>query len=429
MRNGVAKYRVEWLGGGGGIPVGALASLVIPNYWSVFDLAHFHGPVDLTFLYLYSSLLGLGLALAAMFWKPDRWARSFSALTLVVMLAMLGENTPLWRALFPLLPISVRIGIHPEFLFCAFSLGLAILAGLGAARFLKPRWQVAAGLLIACDLILVSSDRPMNVMPLGQEPGSPALIERLRELTAQTIPPSRFDTRPEISFSWENNAPLLGIPTAGGCDPLAPERIIEARLSFSPGQRWGTCFPVVDLNSRVLDLLNDKVLLARNAIDNPHFRLATEIDGYKLYENTTVLPRFFLVNRVRSVATMEEAATLLHQPDFDPASTAVVETARNLHTAGQGSITVLAYQPARLALRIEVPAAAFLVVTDAYYPGWVATLDGKSAPLYATDVAFRGVEVPAGTHRVEMHFQPRILWWSASVSLAALLLVLLCVAL
>jgi hypothetical protein len=80
MRHGVAKYRVEWLGGGGGIPVGALASLVIPNYWSVFDPAHFHGPVDLTFLYLYSSLLGLALALAAMFWKPDRWARSFAAL-------------------------------------------------------------------------------------------------------------------------------------------------------------------------------------------------------------------------------------------------------------------------------------------------------------------------------------------------------------
>ncbi len=428
MQNSVAKYRSEWLGGGGGIPAGALASLVIPDYWSVFDPAHFHGQVDLTFLYLYSSLLGLALAIAAMLWKPNRWALSFSALTLLVLLAMLGEHTPLWRALFPLLPISVRIGIHPEFFFCAFSLGLAILAGLGAARFFKPRWQIAAGIVIACDLIFVSSGRPMNGMPMGQEPGSPATVDRLRQLTAQTVPPSRFDTRPEVSFIWVNDAPMLGIPTSGGCDPLAPERIILARLSSAPGPRWGTCFPAVDLNSRVLDLLNDRVLLAVNPIDNPRLRLAAEVDEFKLYQNTAVLPRFFLASRVRAVETLDEAAALLHRPDFDPASTAVVEQVRDWQPTGQGHVTEVSYQPARLALTVDVPAAAFLVLTDAYYPGWVATIDGRPATIYATDVAFRGLEVPAGTHRVEMRFQPRILWWSAAVSLAALLLVLLCIA-
>jgi uncharacterized membrane protein YqjE len=429
MRNSVAQYRSEWLGAGGGIPVGAFASLVIPNYWSVFDLASFHGPVDLTFLYLYSSLLGLALALAAMVWKPERWARVFSALTLLVILVMLGEHTPLWRAVFPLLPVSVRIGIHPEFFFCAFSLGLAILAGLGAERFVNRRWQIAAGAFIACDLLLVSSGRPMNGMPFGQEPGSLAAIDRLRELTAQTVPPSRFDVRPEVSFGWVNDAPLLGIPTAGGCDPLAPERIIELRLALSPGPRWGTCFPIVNLNSRALDLLNDRVLLAGKTIDDPRFRLAADIDGWKLYENMAALPRFFLVSRVRPVATSADAAALLRQPDFDPASTALVENGRDWQPSPQGRITVVPYQPSRLSLTLEVPADAFLVITDAYYPGWEATVDGRPAPIYATDVAFRGLNVPAGTHRVDMRFRPRILWWSAAVSVAAFLLALLFIAL
>ena len=429
MRNSVAKYRAEWLGGGGGIPVGALVSLVIPNYWSVFDLGHFHGAVDLTFLYLYSSLLGLALALAAMFWKPNRWAFSFAALTGLVTMAMLGENTMLWRTLFPLLPVSVRIGIHPEFLFCAFSLGLAILAGLGASRLLKPRWQIAAGFAIACDLILVSSGRPMNTTSDPPEPGSAALVERLRELTAQTTPQWRFDTRPEVSFSWVNQAAKMGIPTAGGCDPLAPERVIVGRLSFAPGPRWGTCFPVVDLNSRVLDLMNDRVLIARDAMENPRYSLAAEMDGYRFYENTQVLPRFFLVKRVVPVSTMQEAADLLHRPHFDPASTAVVERGRAADSTDEGTVAVASYQAARIALKVDVRGESFLVVTDSYYPGWSASVDGKPVTLYATDVAFRGIEVPAGRHEIEMRFRPRVLWWAAAVSLVALLLVLLCIAL
>ena len=60
----------------------------------MFDLAKFHGPGDPTFLYLYSSLLGLALALAAMLWKPDRWRRVFMLLTLGAALWMLGDRRP-----------------------------------------------------------------------------------------------------------------------------------------------------------------------------------------------------------------------------------------------------------------------------------------------------------------------------------------------
>ena len=56
------------------------------------------------------------------------------------------------------------------------------------------------------------------------------------------------------------------------------------------------------------------------------------------------------------------------------------------------------------------------MAADAWYPGWEATVDGRSVPLYIADVAFRGLRVPAGEHRVEMHFAPRILYLSAAVS-------------
>src|SRR3954464_451150 len=52
----VAKYRADWLGSGGGLFPQSLVSLVLPNHYNIFDTGLFHGPGDLTFLYLYCSL-------------------------------------------------------------------------------------------------------------------------------------------------------------------------------------------------------------------------------------------------------------------------------------------------------------------------------------------------------------------------------------
>ena len=41
-----------------------------------------------------------------------------------------------------------------------------------------------------------------------------------------------------------------------------------------------------------------------------------------------------------------------------------------------------------------------------YYPGWIAEIDGKPAPVLRADVLFRGVEVPPGHHRVVFRYAP-----------------------
>src|SRR5581483_11831000 len=102
---------------------------------------------------------------------------------------MLGDKTPPGRAILLALPDVIRIGIHPEYFFCIFALALAVLAGFGAERFLKsPRVRLAVGIVIAADLLLVSSGRPMNQTSRQIEPGFTAtsadgsrdLIDKLR---------------------------------------------------------------------------------------------------------------------------------------------------------------------------------------------------------------------------------------------------------
>jgi uncharacterized membrane protein YfhO len=65
-----------------------------------------------------------------------------------------------------------------------------------------------------------------------------------------------------------------------------------------------------------------------------------------------------------------------------------------------------------------------LVLTDIYYPGWKAFLDGRRVPLERVNYLLRGVAVPAGEHRVELRYEPTSfrLGWMISLATALALI-------
>jgi hypothetical protein len=60
----------------------------------------------------------------------------------------------------------------------------------------------------------------------------------------------------------------------------------------------------------------------------------------------------------------------------------------------------------RLEVDAEASGPALLVVNDAWWPGWVARIDGSDVPLFPADVLVRAVPFPAGRHRLEMTYEP-----------------------
>jgi uncharacterized membrane protein YfhO len=64
------------------------------------------------------------------------------------------------------------------------------------------------------------------------------------------------------------------------------------------------------------------------------------------------------------------------------------------------------YEPGNVRIDLSAPApdGASLVVSENYYPGWKATVDGKAAAIGRADYTFIGVELPAGARSVQLDF-------------------------
>jgi uncharacterized membrane protein YfhO len=61
-----------------------------------------------------------------------------------------------------------------------------------------------------------------------------------------------------------------------------------------------------------------------------------------------------------------------------------------------------------------------VIVSDSYYPGWRAQVDGKSATLWKVNTVIRGVVVPAGTHHIVMNYRPVSVYLGLVLALAGL---------
>ena len=116
------------------------------------------------------------------------------------------------------------------------------------------------------------------------------------------------------------------------------------------------------------------------------------------------------------VGSGAEAVQLMQAETFDPARVVVIEDsgtvgtrANELNPSGSPSLqpSIISYSPEQVAIDVKASRPGYLVLTDAYYPGWTATVDGRAADIERADIMFRAVKIPAGQHRVEMRYQPQ----------------------
>jgi hypothetical protein len=138
----------------------------------------------------------------------------------------------------------------------------------------------------------------------------------------------------------------------------------------------------------------------------------------ELYENSAALPRAFIVTDARFVPDTdlgtEMALDGMRDPAFDPLASAFIagsesaefSAAETAVDAATHSAAITEYTPTRVSLSAETDSAAFLIFTDAYYPGWTATVNGVPAQVRRADVMFRALALPAGESQIVFDYRP-----------------------
>jgi hypothetical protein len=148
-----------------------------------------------------------------------------------------------------------------------------------------------------------------------------------------------------------------------------------------------------------------------------------------ILRNARALPRAWLVTEAEAVDGEEALRRIRGQGarEFDPQRTALLEVrAEELPPLPGGpppeTVVQVAYRPNSIEFETAADRDALLVVSEMTYPGWVATVDDKQAPLYTTDFILQSVPVPTGRHHVRLRYTAPAARNGAFISLATLLL-------
>lgn len=160
---------------------------------------------------------------------------------------------------------------------------------------------------------------------------------------------------------------------------------------------------------------------------------------FVLLRNPHAVPRAFVVHDVREAPEPAALLSAMSEPSFDPLASSYAEGYAESDAQSQAEgVTPLAGpkpygSPARITVdedtlvevEAELPEPGMLVLADSFYPGWVATVDGAAREILPANHLFRGVLLPAGSHRVRFAYEPWTVPVGAAVSACALVAIAL----
>jgi hypothetical protein len=118
---------------------------------------------------------------------------------------------------------------------------------------------------------------------------------------------------------------------------------------------------------------------------------------------------------VVAVGDPQAAAKLFAQIVESDRDIVVVETTARV-PAGRGQVRAVSWESERISVEVDAFAEGLLVVNDAFWPGWVARVDGREAPILAANVLARGVVIPEGRHTLTMDYEPPELRWGLALT-------------
>lgn len=348
--------------GAGALRPAALGTLVYANALGVLS-GRYSGGGDVTSAYLYGGILLLPLCALAL--------RRKQALVPAVLMAAVPA-------------VAALTVLNSESWFIA-ELGLALLASFGVmeaeVRFRKTWLGVALVALFALDLCQFNSwNNPLTYARASYEEMYGTGEAALRfKVGPEVKPPFRMHIPDGQPIFGSLNSPLLvKVETTGGFNPLELAAWREYKAAAAK-------------NHRLLDGL----------------AVALEVreKEEQISANPTVMARAHFAPELVGVATLAESRARL--AELDPKQTSVVlGLPAGIQQDPQAQAISMRVLKGSVSVRYTAASPSLLRLSDAWYPGWQAAVEGKPVPVLRVNHALMGAVVPAGSHEVVFEFKP-----------------------
>jgi hypothetical protein len=416
----------------------------------------------------YVGLAALTLALLGIIaaWD-DRMTRLFAALAVGGLLYSLGPNSIFHGVLYALIP-AVDKARSPSMATFIFNFGLCILIAYGIDNYeLAPQafvrraatllcglsalvaliiWVATvtktpvddrlgivmlAGLFLAAVLMAWSSARisgPAAIVALGL-----LMLFELGNVTTYTY---QLTARPESLLKpLSEHADIAAFLRDQG-KPVRVE-VDENDIPYNFGDWYGIDHfggylasmtenvNRVQGNPRARDIYGVNFRIGKAPSRPGQVEVFQGASGIKIYSVPSAFPRAWVVHDAVSIARDDQINTKMDDPAFDPRRQTFVEGAvPRLASCPEKETETAALTerlPGRVKIDVNLHCRGMVILSDTYFPGWVATVDAQPATIYEAYGFLRGVVVDGGRHRIEMRYRPKSVYWGAALSLIGLL--------
>ncbi len=331
-----------------------------------------------------------------------------------ILLGMAAGMAILWGLItggafsgtFPFLNTqAIALRVHEEANVSMFFIliSAAIVFGL-IVRGAWTRWiGVAAVAVLFFDLMVfgIKQNASLN-NPTTYFDRSDALVNPIKAEMQQEF--FRVNSRNEHGMIMDRNQGMIDrIFLLEGYTPLALQWVYA---------------PFTDGN-RSHDLLNVKYKTVTNQNQQ----------SMSLQSRTTHMPRAFMVYNLHHVQGEDALKAYLNSDGFDYRTTAVIEETppRSFEPANENThwkAGITSFRQNGLDLAVETSQDGFLVLSEIYYKGWNAYVDGVQQHIYKTNYNLRGIVVNKGSHVVSFKFEPESVRTGAMISTLTLLVCL-----
>ncbi len=438
----------------------------------------------------YIGMLSLFLAFVGLFFSRYRKHTICIGIMLIVTITfILGKNTPLYRLYYELLPMlsSFRVPARATFV---FDFLMAVLAGLGIKHLiehsldrmqfqlvvtviavllaflllgalnmhipLSSRCMANAVLLFICSLVLLSLSVFLKNKQLISWSFIAVIFIDSYWVYSSSIPAlneeALLQNKP-FEQTFERDAGfyrvmvpgydlnIYGLPSRGmrfhyfgtnGSTPIVLKEYFDFIYNMA-------MVPPPSLNRHTFsqDLFVNSGLPFSSRILGVKYAVLGDPSNYQLMQIDWCMPRAALIHNAVVLPRLEDHLAYLKDPRFDPIKTILLEKGANALTlnslskdisyAGE-TVRIENYKPNRIDLKSRSQGDAYLLLSELWYPGWKAYVDGKEVDILKADYLLRAINLPAGEHSVSFVYRPMSFYAGLVLTICTLftLLILAC---